>query len=125
MSLQSNVNIPILDDPITENEMKVAFRDMKYSGYDYSLPILKALVTSYSLLLVSILNVVFFVKYPASLACSLLSLIPKTGNLKLAKSFRGIQMMKSIACLYDHIIANRPKLWSSFNVNQTAFQKGK
>ena len=67
----------------------------------------------------------FFVKYPMSLAFSLLLLIPKSGNLKLPKNYRGIQMLKSLACLYDRVIANRLKNWLSFNVNQTAFQRGK
>ena len=97
---------------------------MKKWGYDYSIPVLKALVASFSLLLATIFNVMFFVKYPAPLTCSLLSLIPKSGNLKLARNFRGIQMLKSLACLYDRAIANRLKLWASFNINQTAFQRG-
>ena len=33
--------------------------------------------------------------------------------------------MKSLACLYDRIIANRLKLWITFNVDQTAFQNCK
>ena len=51
--------------------------------------------------------------------------LPHFAVFKNDKNFSGIQMMKSIACLYDRIIANRLKLWSSFNVNQIAFQKGK
>ena len=123
MNINSNVSIPFLDEPITENEIKTAFNSMKKSGFDYSLSILKTLVASFSLLLVTIFNFMFFVKYPSALACSLLSLIPKAGNLKLAKNFRGIQMMKSLACLYDRIIANRLRLWASYHIDQTAFQK--
>ena len=123
MCLQSDKEVPALDHPLTENEVQTAFKHMKNSGYDYRLPVLNTLVQSFSLLLVTILNMIFFVKYPVSLACSLLSLIPKTGNLRLPKNYRGIQMMKALACLYDHIIANRLKSWLSFNVNQTAFQK--
>ena len=33
--------------------------------------------------------------------------------------------MKSIACLYDRILANRLKLWLPVKDDQTAFQKGK
>ena len=55
--------VPILDDPITENEIQVAFKVMKKSGYDYNSPILKTLVVSFSLLLVAIFNMIFFVKY--------------------------------------------------------------
>ena len=125
MSLESNVDVPILDNPITENEMNEAFNTMKKSGYDFSLSVLKTLVYSFPILLLTLFNLIFFVKYPIALACSLLSLIPKTGNLMLPKNFRGIQMLKSIACLYDRIIANRLKLWISYNIDQTAFQKNK
>ena len=55
----------------------------------------------------------------------MLSLIPKRGNLKLPKNVRGIQMMKSLACFYDRIIADRLKLWLSFHDDQTAFQRWK
>ena len=91
----------------------------------YNMQILTLLVTFFSLMLTNLLNIWFYVKYPASLACSLLSLIPKKGNLKLPKNFRGIQMMKSLACLYDRVIANRLKLWLRFHDDQTAFQQWK
>ena len=122
MEIESDVNIPILDDPISENEIKIALRSMKKQGFDYNLPILSILGTYFSLMLVNILNMMFYVKYPASLACSLLSVIPKKGNLMLPKIFRGIQMMKCRACLYDSAITNRLKLWLPFNADQTAFQ---
>ena len=117
--------VPILDDPISEAEVKTAFDDMKKSGFDYSLPILKILVSTFMMLLVTIFNVMFYVKYPVSLACSLLSLIPQKGNLLLPKNWRGVQMLRSLACLYDRIIANRLKIWLPFNIDQTAFQKWK
>ena len=107
------------------NEKFQAFKDMKKSGFDYGLPVLAALVGSFPLLLVTIFNVMFFMKYPMSLACSLLSLIPKKGNLSLPKNFRGIQMLKALACLYDRVIGNRLKKWLPFNIDQTAFQKFK
>ena len=125
LQIESDVNVPILDEPITEEEVKTAWRSMKKSGYDYNMQILTLLVTFFSLMLTNLLNIWFYVKYPASLACSLLSLIPKKGNLKLPKNFRGIQMMKSLACLYDRVIANRLKLWLRFHDDQTAFQQWK
>lgn len=125
LSLETDVHVPILDDPINETEVNVAFKDMKKSGFDYGLPVLAALVGSFPLLLVTIFNVMFFLKYPMSLACSLLSLIPKKGNLSLPKNFRGIQMLKALACLYDRVIGNRLKKWLPFNIDQTAFQKFK
>ena len=86
MSLDTNMHVPVLDDPITEDEVRTAFRDMKKSGFDYPLTILNILVTAFSALLVTIFNMIFYVKYPVTLACSLLSLIPKKGNLLLPKN---------------------------------------
>ena len=54
MMLDTDVYIPILDDPIDENEMKTAVKDMKKSGYDYNLPIIRILVTWYSLLIIQL-----------------------------------------------------------------------
>ena len=123
MEIQSDVTVPLLDDQITEEEIKDAWCDMKKSGYDFQLPVLSILVNYFMLILVNIMNVMFYIKYPISMAYSLLSLIPKKGNLMLPKNFRGIQMMKSLACLFDRIITNRLKLWLPMNVDQTAFQK--
>ena len=125
MEIKSDVSIPVLDQPISIEEINVACKDMKKSGYDFQLPVLYILVTQFSLILVSLMNMIFYVKYPMSLACSLLSLIPKTGNLMLPKNYRGIQMLKTLACLYDRIITNRLKLWLPINSDQTAFQKCK
>ena len=77
MEIDTDVTIPILDEPITDNEIKLAFRAMKKPGFDYKLPILSILVTYFSLMLVNIMNMMFYVKYPVTLAYSLLSLIPK------------------------------------------------
>ena len=60
MNIQSDVNIPILDSSISEDKIKVAFKTMKKSGYDNSIPVLKALVASFSLLLATIFNIMFF-----------------------------------------------------------------
>ena len=125
MEITTESEVPGLDQPINEEEIKKAFTDMKKSGFDYSLPILSIFVTYFTALLVTMLNTIFTVKYPVSLAYSLLSLIPKKGNLMLPKNWRGIQMMKTLACLYDRIIANRLKPWLNFHIDQTAFQKGK
>ena len=122
-NLESEVYVPVLDDPISSEETLDAYEDMKKSGYDYNLPVLRILLANFTLIIVSILNLMFYVRYPLSLVTSLLSLIPKKGNLKLPKNFRGIQMLKTFACLYDRVITNRLKLWLPFHDNQTAFQK--
>ena len=123
MEINTDKYVEALDKPIDDEEVKSAFKSMKKSGFDYNLPVLSILVTYFTLMVVNIMNAIFFVKYPISLAFSLLSLIPKKGNLMLPKNFRGIQMMKSFAVLFDRIITNRLKSWLTFNVDQTAFQK--
>ena len=120
--LDTDVRIPELDNPITSTEMLDAYKEMKKPGYDYNLPVLGILISQFSVILLAILNAMFFISYPASLAISLLSLIPKKGNLLLTKNYRGIQMMKILACLYDRIITNRLKPWLKFHIDQTAFQ---
>ena len=125
MEINTDKNIPALDKPIGTEEIKTAYKDMKKPGFDYKLPILTIFVTHFMTLLVTMTNAIFSVKYPVSLAYSLLSLIPKKGNLMQPKNYRGVQMMKTLACLYDGIISNRLKPWLKFHIDQTAFQKGK
>ena len=120
--LDTDIRIPELDDPITSTEMLDAYNEMKKPGYDYNLPVLGILISHFSVIILAILNAMFFISYPASLAISLLSLIPKKGNLLLTKNYRGIQMMKILACLYDRVITNRLKPWLKFHIDQTAFQ---
>ena len=125
MDLQSNVTIPMLDDPITQSEVEDAMDDMKKGGYDYPLPVVNILRQLFLPALVLLMNLIFFVKYPIQLAVSLLFTIPKSGDLSIATNFRGIQMMKSLACLYDRIVNTRLLAWIRVSDVQTAYQKGK
>ena len=59
LKIESHIDIPIIDDPSTENEAKKAFREMKKPGFDYNLPILSILVTNFSFMLVNLLNMIF------------------------------------------------------------------
>ena len=58
--IESDVTVPVLDDPITEEEIKCAWRNMKKSGYDYNMEVLNILVTFFSLILVNMMNMCFF-----------------------------------------------------------------
>ena len=103
-SLESNTYIPILDDPITEQDINEAFKDCKKGGYDYNLPVLGILTRNMLPMLILLFNCLFYLTYPIKLACSLLITIPKLGDLKLPSNFRGIQMLPAIGVLYDRII---------------------
>ena len=124
-NLRSDVNIPVLDDPIIETEVEDALKSMKNGGFDYNLPILFILFSCFKNTILLLLNFIFFVKYPIYLALSLLSIIPKKGNLLLPKNYRGIQMLRAIGSLYDRIIAKRLYKWMHVENEQSAFQKGK
>ena len=121
--LQSNVTIPILDDPITLNEISVAVTEMKKGGFDYPLPIIRMLYSLFSPLLIVLLNIMFYVKYPLDCATALLFAIPKKGDLSRSSNYRGIKMMKAIACFFDRIITNRLSRWIYVNEEQSAYQK--
>ena len=117
--------IPSLDDPISKRNVDDAMKEMKKGGYDYSLEILKVLVSTMSPLLLLFFNIMFYVAYPVSLARSLLSALPKKGNLSLPVNYRGIQMLAALSSLYDRILSIRLRDWCGVNFLQSAFQKGK
>ena len=124
-TLESNVYIPETDDPITSNEIRIAANTMKKGGYDYPLTVLQLLMSSTLSLLLLLLNMILFNGFPSKLWISLLSIIPKAGNLRLPTNYQGIQMQPLIANLFDIILANRLIRWVKVNYEQIAFQKGK
>ena len=95
---------------------------MSIGGYLSSLHIIVNVMSS---ILVIILNILFYLSYPISLATSLLIDIDKKGNLLLPHNYRGIQMLPAIGALYDWVITNRLNLWMGVNDKQSAFQKKK
>ena len=125
--LKTDVYDPLLDDPITKEEMDAALNKMKNGGFDHRIDIFRVMVKVLSPLMLLILNILFFVTYPANLAVSLLSAIPKKGDLSLFTNYRGIQMLRALAVLYDRVIANRLTSWMTTRIHdiQSAFQKGK
>ena len=76
-------------------------------------------------LLLMFFNIMFYIAYPVSLAKSLLSALPKKGNLSLPVNYRGIQMLAALSALYDRILTIRLRGWCLVNYLQSAFQQGK
>ena len=105
--LQSDVMIPVLDDPISESEIKDAVDKMKKGGYDYPLNIVHILQALFTPILLILMNLMFYVQYPTKCLLSLLFAITKKGGVAKAFNYRGIQMMTAIACLFDRILAAR------------------
>ena len=106
-NLEKNTYIPILDDPVTQNDIADAMKGMTKGGYDYNLQMLQILVRMISPILLLLFNVMFYIEYPVSLAKSILVALPKKGNLLLAVNYRGIQMLAALGALFDRIIVNR------------------
>ena len=117
--------IPITDDTITSKELYCVSSTMKRGGYDFSLEVLKLLMACLPPLLLILFNPMFYVVYPVKFGMSILSTIPKKGNLKLLTNYRGIHMQNLLSLLYDRIIANRLMMWAKIHPEQSAFQKGK
>ena len=67
----------------------------------------------------------FFAVDTIKRAPSLLFTIPKKGNLRFPKNWRGIQLAEFFNAWYDRIISNRIKLWMYVDELQTAYQTGK
>ena len=124
-TLSTETYIPITDDPITINELHLASKKMKKGGYDYSLDVLRLMMLCISPLLLMLFNLVFYVTYPIKFGMSILTTIPKAGNLKLLTNYRGIHMQNLLSLFYDRIITNRLTMWAKINPEQSAFQKGK
>ena len=125
--LTTNVYVQSLDKPIERKEIDEAIKEMKNGGYDHRINKFRIITKILYPLLPMLLNIMFFITYPAKLAISLLNAIPKKGDLSLPKNFRGIQMLPGMGVLYDRIINNRLKVWIRNIIHdvQTAYQKGK
>ena len=123
-SLRSEVYIPVTDDEISSAEVFDAFKTMKKGGYDFPLSCLRLLISVLGSTLLLLMNLMLLGSYPIQLCLSLMSAIPKLGNLRLPDNYRGIQMQRLLGNLFDRIICNRLLLWAKVNDEQTA-QKGR
>ena len=117
--LSTDTHIPSLDKPIEKEELEEAMKDMKNGGYDHRIDIFKIIVGVLSPIILMLLNIMFYIAYPAKLTISLLNAIPKKCG------FRGIQMLAALGVLYDRIINNRMKNWLTVHDVQSGFQKFK
>ena len=121
--LTTDEYVPSLDNPITMQEMKDASGLMKNGGFDHKSDKFKIIVNTMSPLILLLLNILFYVAYPVNLAVSLLAALPKKGDLSLPKNYRGIQMIKALAVLFDRVITKRIESWIGVSDEQTAFQR--
>ena len=87
MDLTSNCHVPILDDPISLKEVEEATASMKKGGSDFPLTILSLLFNCFKSQFVILFNLIFYLTYPINLTTSILTAIPKKGNLKIPNNY--------------------------------------
>ena len=124
-SLVCDTSLPETDAPIDYNELTDACGQIKKGGYDFSSICLILLLATAGGVLLLLMNSMLSSGFPNRLRTSLLTALPKSGNLRLSDNYRGIQMLPLLAVVFDRIISNRLIKWAKINFEQTAFQKGK
>ena len=121
--------IPVLDDPISPNEVHECINDLngtKAAGVDGLSPgVLKLISAQWLLLITFLLNCVFFGSYPIQWAVAKVFNIFKKGDRLDPGNYRGISIMSAIAKLYDMILSKRLQLWYSPCPQQAGAQKGR
>ena len=129
-SIQSDVNIPLLDNHITDVEVCKQLQDMASdrSGGPDGIPpgVLKLLPATWLVLLTALLNKLFFsAVYPQAWVVAKMFTIFKKGNRLLPENYRGITIINCIAKLYDKILCSRLHLWFKPYREQAGSQKGR
>ena len=112
---QTDVYIPILDDPITAGEVKnviARLRRDKAAGVDGIPPgILKLLDGEWLNAVTYLFNMVFDGAYPDQWSFAKVFTIFKKGKADDANNYRGISMQGALAKVYDGVLKNRFELW--------------
>ena len=124
-TVSHHVYMPVTDDPISAEEITEALNQQK-SGYNYNNSLLNPLKDILLFPIFMLFNFIFFATTTlVDWDPTVLFIIPKKGNLKLIKNWRGIQVNEYINAWYDRILGNRIKRWMNIDEFQTAYQRGK
>ena len=126
----SEVNIPILDDQITPEEVQAQIKNIKPEkscGPDGVSPgILKMLPLQWILTLATLFNTIFISSsYPSAWSLAKLFTIFKKGDKSNPKNYRGITVINCLAKLYDMILCARLEAWFKPYREQAGAQKGR
>lgn len=125
----TQIYIPVLDNPILPQEVLKAIRDLKANsaaGQDNVLPrTLKMLTDEWVILITDLFNEVFYGQYPRNWTKSLTTTIFKSGDKTKPENYRGISVSPAIAKTYDKVLTNRFTLWYQPNVAQAGAKKGR
>ena len=127
---QGPTTIPILDDPITPEEVQAQVRRLKPNkacGPDGVSPaVLKLLPPAWILLITTVFNNIFTTHiYPTAWTTATLTLLYKKGSRLLPGNYRGISIMNSLSKLFDMVLCARLELWFRPLREQAGAQAGR
>ena len=110
------VNIPLLDDPITPAEVRHVIdhqlKPGKGAGPDGVSPgLFKLLPGEWLVFLCTLFNSIFVMGYPMKWTPARLIMLFKKGNPLNCDNYRGISVINSAAKLYDYVLNNRLLAW--------------
>ena len=128
--IDTAVNIPLLDDPITPQEVVAQIARVKPDkacGPDGVPPgVFKLLPPNWILCIATLFNLIFNSgSYPNLWSKAKFFTIFKRGNRKDPKSYRGINVLNSIAKLYDMVLCCRLEHWFRPYREQAGAQQGR
>ena len=128
--ISSDVNIPILDNQITSEEVQTQIRKIKPNkscGPDGVSPgVLKMLPPQWILTLATLFSTIFTSSsYPGVWSLAKLFTIFKKGDRRNPKNYRGITVINCLAKLYDMILCARLETWFKPYREQAGAQKGR
>lgn len=110
------MNIPLLDDPITTAEVQHVIDQQlkpgKGAGPDGVSPgLFRLLPGEWMMFLCTLVNSIFVMGYPTSWTPARLIMLFKKGNPLNCDNYRGISVINSAAKLYDYVLNNRLMAW--------------
>ena len=115
-NFESNIYVPLLDDPIlpieVQNQTKL-LKANKACGPDGLSPgMFKIMLAQWILFLCNIVNTIFMQdNYPLVWSRAKLVTVFKKSSKKETKNYRGISIINNIAKLYDIVLYSRLKQW--------------
>ena len=129
LDFATNVTIPVLDNDIAVDEVVQEIKKLKQDkacGPDGISPgIFKLLPAEWIYFIVSVFNAIFSGSYPASWHSARMITLFKKGNRALTKNYRSINIINSMAKLYDMVLSSRLSQWFAPYREQAGSQQGR
>ena len=126
---RSNMYVPVLDDPITPQEVKDVIRGLrrdKAAGVDGVPPgILKLLDGEWLNIITYLFNMVFDGSFPEQWSFAKVFTIFKKGNVLDTNNYRGISIQSALAKVYDGILNYRFIQWFKPDDEQAGGRQGR